>query len=337
LVALAGLAAGGGLFDEDEAERQLIAETTLGATALWGGEAMVKVVAGGYFSAGLCANGTVLVRGMGVQRVEVGPYADIEAGTYDLLLRDTGGAMHELLLREAGQPLRPLPGTAPAAFCAGFEEWRVALSEAPLQLCCGSGFALMRRADGAVLGRGASAWGALGAARELPEWTELPALHGATDIAWCAVLLSSFLFVLTFLSSGGDHGVAAVGGKVLTWGWAELGQLGRPCPSASCPEPRPAELPANLTDITGVFAGGYGHSGCVTAAGEVAGWGWARHGQLGAIGAAPYVGPQLLPLPGPARRVASGSFKSTLVHMRDGSALGLGSNSFLQLAGSAEA
>ena len=173
------------MFDEDEAERQLIAETTLGPTALWEGAAVVKAVAGGYFSAALCANGTLLLRGMGAERREPGPWVDLAAGTYDLLLLDHQGGLHELLLREEGQPLRPLPGAAPAAFCAGFDSWRVALPEAPAQLCCGSNFALLRRADGAVLARGSNAWGALGrAGPHAEDWTEIPQLRGASDVAW---------------------------------------------------------------------------------------------------------------------------------------------------------
>ncbi len=310
------------MMDEEELERQMIAETSVGVTAMWGGESFVKVVAGGYFTAALAANGSVALRGMGLSRSLAGPYTDLAAGTYDLLLLDGEQRLHVLRLRDEDKEVRPTDHGEVAAFCAGFEDFEVALGkeERVEQLCCGSNYALKRLSDGRVMGRGSNTWGVLGSdeVTSQEEWVEVAGVRGATQVA-----------------CGGDHAAAVVGGKAYTWGWAEMGQLGRECLQSHCSAPAPVDLSAvtnSSGSVASVFAGGYGHTGVVTSEGRVVAWGWSRHGQLGSPTAEQHGGPRLVP--GMAEGVASvcsGSFKSTVAHLANGTVLAVGSNAFLQI------
>jgi alpha-tubulin suppressor-like RCC1 family protein len=179
---LTSLCCGAGFFDEDEAERELIRETTLPFSEMFLGLRVEKVVTGGYFSAALLSNNSVLMqgcafccwscfwssfdlcyKGMGQPlRLLNGSFVDIGAGTYDLLAVEEGEVLHVLSLRDdgpAGQ-LRPLKSGV-RAFCGGFEDFRIMLENRPAQLCCGSNYALQRTDDGRVLGTGSNAWGVL--------------------------------------------------------------------------------------------------------------------------------------------------------------------------------
>lgn len=89
----------------------------------------------------------------------------------------------------------------------------------------------------------------------------------------------------------------------------------------------------NGTAVSRLWAGGYGHAGAVSSDGALMAWGWSIHGQLGGK---PTVDPYLQPhtVASVAARVAavpSGSFKSLVVHLADGTVKGVGSNAFGQI------
>lgn len=169
------------------------------------------------------------------------------------------------------------------------------------------------------------------------------------------------------MACGGDHALAlSLDGAVLSWGWAELGQLGRyeasrfsffrslshrvfvqgpatPPSAASLARWRCLDARApSLREVTrreenrselvcSPLCSGYGHSGAVLEDGRVFGWGWSRHGQLGAPTSEPFLAaPVLLPVTDVVS-VCSGSFKHTVFLRSDGSVVGLGSNAFLQI------
>jgi alpha-tubulin suppressor-like RCC1 family protein len=84
--------------------------------------------------------------------------------------------------------------------------------------------------------------------------------------------------------------------------------------------------------VTHFWAGGYAHSGVVLSNGDAYGWGWAKHGQLGGdMDQESVAEPRLLAHD--VATVCSGSFKHTVLHFKNGTVGGMGSNAFFQIRG----
>ncbi len=257
---------GSGFFDEDAAESALISETTLAVSPMFASAPVRSALVGGYFSAALFHNGTIAIQVQTKKKTRFScVFLCFFHSSFQIVKghgsdENSGGCVERGCcwhVRAAGtglgapsalsQPSRPARPPAQsrrrkvrtqnsvenvcffffsfvekfplffvksgdghvAAFCSGFEGFRVVLSSAPSALVCGSNFALALYDDGRVMGLGSDSWGALaGTGSSENSWTEL--LRGASSVA-----------------AGGDHALAVVDGKVLSWGWAEMGQLGR--------------------------------------------------------------------------------------------------------------
>ena len=117
---------------------------------------------------------------------------------------------------------------------------------------------------------------------------------------------------------------------VKTWGWNEFRQLGRSCEDQPvCVQPKDAIVSSNISSL---FAGGYGHAGVVMHNGTVFGFGWSQYGQLGDPTEKEYQElPMALPIDQPVARAVSGSFKHSVFHLKDQTVVGIGSNSFFQI------
>lgn len=277
-------------FDPQAEERALLRASTV-LEPLHTGSGFVKVVAGGYFSATLDASGTAHLRGMGgPERTLNGPWRDVSAGTYVLLLLDTSGRLFALDVRDASAGLVALPvphAVQPGLFGAGHDFWlaldaatgvvtkghadvRTVVSlpavsgQGVTALCCGSSYALMLTDAGAVYGHGSNVFGQLARGDDVRD-----------EAGWGAVELPS---PVAQVACGGDHALALTrDGRVYAWGWAEKGQLGTggPLPSA----PRQMHTPQHVAALDGVAvgsvaAGGYAHSYAVGTDGALYSWGW---------------------------------------------------------------
>lgn len=175
---------------DDDNERQMIAETTLPWTLMFGATPVEKTVTGGYFTAALLSNGTVLLLGMGRSSQLSGVWSDVSAGTYELLLLNASRALFAVSLSDASaDALTPLfTGHLDVRLaCSGFNDFRDVLhsgaDDSVEDMCCGSNFALRRHRDGRVTGRGSNVWGVLGPGdrHERSDWVEVLLLLGASS------------------------------------------------------------------------------------------------------------------------------------------------------------
>jgi len=114
----------------------------------------------------------------------------------------------------------------------------------------------VRLTDGRVFAWGANRAGSLGDGTGESSWdepVEIPSLHGVLDI-----------------SLGRHHGLALTGeGRVLAWGWNELGQLGDGTRTNRL-EPQPVPGVRNAVAV----AAGIGFSVALVEDGTVLTWGW---------------------------------------------------------------
>lgn len=315
-----GCCFGGALFDEAEAELEMIRETTAdGVVSMW--QNVTQLVSGGYFNAALLHNGTVVVRGMGVSTSWDGPFSHLVAGTYTLALVPVASSSPPLVFDFRAPNVEPSPShVAPSShpsFCIGHDTFSAYAPPQSQHLCCGSTFALSLQSDGSIVGIGNSSFGALGHHRHLPQWTQI---H--------PTMTSSML------ACGGDFALSVRNdGSVVAWGWSGMGQMG----AGDVPLPERMQQPTMVKweekqNVKNLWAGGYGHAGIVTQEGRVWGWGWSLHGQLGDItGQERQMRPQLIVGLENIGQVASGSFKHTAALTQDGRVVAIGSNQLCQI------
>lgn len=106
---------------------------------------------------------------------------------------------------------------------------------------------------------------------------------GSMDDDYCSPRLTHFPVnvIITAISAGSRHSLALSSmGRVYSWGWGLLGQLGLgSAASFSCSVDSPT-LIQSLSSIECISAGGI-HSGCLNSEGHCYMWGSSNYGQLG--------------------------------------------------------
>jgi hypothetical protein len=119
--------------------------------------------------------------------------------------------------------------------------------------------------------------------------------------------------VIVKISAGQYHSLAVdAGGRLYSWGWGVHGQLGHPQSSVEDVD-RPTVVGLLRRHAIADAAGGFAHSLVLTADGRVFAFGLGLFGQLGNGTTVKSTRPCQVPLPAPARLIATGYFHNLAV------------------------
>lgn len=294
---------------------------------------------GGYFTAGLRADGDVVLRGMGATpqhvRVFKGPWLDLAAGSYQLFLLNVAGQL--FVLRDVREPETGLSAVSvpfsrvhKSMFASGHDftvvldasssaMYRVesdVLLKAPANVhsvCSGGSYAMALTEDGQLWGHGSNVFGQLAQGnhvRHISDWVQIPPLGNSS---------------VKQVACGGDHVLALTqNGELYSWGWFEHGQLGIGRLEGG-PNVRYSPNRILLQNVTAIAAGGYATSMAIMDDGSLMHWGWDE------VNGDVYTPTKVEGIHHPVIGCASGSFKHTSCLDETGQVIAFGNNFYTQV------